>query len=231
MPTFQSHKIHASKSSFISCHERGIYLDLQNSLPEGQWGAWLSRKFFPSNGQNSSGKNWSSSFHWNSTRRNPWRQPNFVGGKISFFFPPTFWIQDLSMATTTHPPTFPLPQFDHHLFCTSVWILFRFGVTVFAWEIVGGFNKTQCFFPCGEKIPGHQNWPYLSTGMKGTIRFLWLLHHQFSFLTWFTLEAPKQLKSTFPRIFEEMDRGEPYEFIERYSVLTVNSSFLHLTLK
>lgn len=79
-------------------------------------------------------------------KKKPMKATKLLEEKSRFFFQ-LFGIQGLSMAaTTTHPPTFPLPQLDHHLFCTSVWILFRFGVTVLAWEIVGGFNKTQCFF-------------------------------------------------------------------------------------
>lgn len=47
----------------------------------------------------------------------------------------------------------------------------------------GRIQQNTVFFPWGEKIPGHENWPYLSTGMGGAIRFLRLLHHQFSILT------------------------------------------------
>ena len=180
MPTFQNHKIH-----FLSGN--GFLLGPSKLPSGGPMRCMIISEILP--------------FKWQSVlfyiqwqnlnltslklnKKKPMKATNFFWGKIALFFSPTFWIQDLSMATTTHPPTFPL--LDHHLFCTSVWILFRFGVTVLPWEIVGGFNKTLRFFPCGEKTPGHQNWPYLSTGMKGTIRFLWLLYHQFSVLTWFT---------------------------------------------
>ena len=52
-----------------------------------------------------------------------------------------------------HCPPAALPRLDHHRFCTSVRILFCFGFTVFAWEIMantslmGGqtINITQCF--------------------------------------------------------------------------------------
>lgn len=103
MPTFQSHKIHASKSSFISCQERGIYLDLQNSLPEGQWSAWLSRKFFPSNGQNSSGKNWTS-LHWNSNKTKPMKATKFCWRKnLTFFF--SNFLNPRSVNGHHHPST------------------------------------------------------------------------------------------------------------------------------
>lgn len=90
----------------------------------------------------------------------------------------------------------------------------------------GRIQQNTVFFPCAEKTPGHQNRPYLSTGILMITASPVLSSH---LIYW--LEAPMELKSTFPRIFEEMDGGELYEFTERYSVLPVNSSFLHLTLK
>lgn len=150
---------------------------------------------------------------------------NFCWRKNLVFFQ-LFGIHCLSMATTTHPPTFPLPPVGPSSLLHVRPDPLPFWSHRVRLENRGRIQQNTVFFPCAEKTPGHQNRPYLSTGILMITASPVLSSH---LIYW--LEAPMELKSTFPRIFEEMDGGELYEFTERYSVLPVNSSFLHLTLK